>query len=122
MTLDTYVPDSHQTTIPNQEPTGDAMIALDDDDKIIRIGYQNIRGTKMTNGLLIPAEIETMHELRIDIMGMSETSRPWTTDTKHEYDLLMRTQFRQSQTQYSSMPTDRDTKYQPGGNLLTVNG
>ena len=109
-------------TTPNQIPTGNPMSEIDADDKVIRFGYQDVGGTKLSNGLLVPVEIECMYEMRIDIMGMLETNRPWTTDTKHENDLLMRTQFRQSQTQYTSMPTQRDTTYQPGGNLLTING
>ena len=76
----------------------------------------------MGKGFDLPVEIAAMSDLDIDIMGMSETNKPWTTETKHEYDILMRSRFRQSQTIYSSAAAARNTRYQPGGNLLTVNG
>ena len=76
----------------------------------------------MGKGFDLPVEIESMSDLDIDVMGMSETNKPWTSENKHEYDMLMRSRFRQSRTIYSSAAAPRNTRYQPGGNLLTING
>ena len=63
-----------------------------------------------------------MHDLGIDIMGMSETNCPWTPTTKVEYDLFMKEVFGPTQTLYSSAPATSESNYQPGGTLLTVHG
>ena len=106
----------------NLLPCGDTLISKSLTSKFIRFAYQNIRGATLGKGFDLPVEITAMSDLDIDIMGMSETNKPWTSQSKHEYDILMRTRFRQSQTIYSSAPAPRLSRYQPGGNLLTING
>ena len=106
----------------NLLPCGDTLISKSPTSKFIRFAYQNIRGATLGKGFDLPVEITAMSDLDIDIMGMSETNKPWTSQSKHEYDILMRTRFRQSQTIYSSAPAPRSSRYQPGGNLLTING
>ena len=106
---------------PNLPPTGDELITKNRD--IIRIAYHNIRGVTTTRGLCVPDEIEAMEDLAVDVMGMSETNRPWTPQNRETYDYMMNLRFSNSRTVYSSAPTpDRSLRYQPGGNLLTVNG
>ena len=106
---------------PNLPPTGDELITKNRD--IIRIAYHNIRGVTTTRGLCVPDEIEAMEDLAVDVMGMSETNRPWTPRNRETYDYMMNLRFSNSRTVYSSAPTpDRSLRYQPGGNLLTVNG
>ena len=106
-------------TTDNIEPCGDPLLPRQDDDTFIRIAYQNIRGvSKGSNN----TEIIAMHDLGIDIMGMSETNCPWNIKSKAEYDLLMRETFRTSRTLYTSAPTSTTGTYQPGGTLLTING
>ena len=62
-----------------------------------------------------------MEELEIDIMGMVETNRPWTKEQKAFYDNHMNKSFKGSRTLYTAAPTTtHTTKYQPGGNLLTI--
>ena len=42
----------------------------------------------MGKGFDLPVEIESLSDLDIDVMGMSETNKPWTLENKHEYDLI----------------------------------
>jgi len=63
-----------------------------------------------------------MQDLGIDVMGMAETNCPWNVRSRAEYDLFMNEVFRTSRTVYASAPTATTGNYQPGGNLLTVNG
>ena len=107
----------------NIDPSGDPLRQKTPDDNFIRIAYQNIHGTSLGRDLNTPDEIDAMDELGIDIMGMSETNKPWTTANKSSYDMMMTTRFIQSITIYSSAPTTEiNQRYQPGGTLLTVNG
>ena len=108
------------TRYDNIEPSGDLLREREDSDDYIRIAFQNIRG--ITRNEDIPSEIDAMHALGIDIMGMSETNCPWTPTTKVEYDLFMKEVFGPSRTLYSSAPATSDSNYQPGGTLLTVHG
>ena len=108
------------TTINNIPPCGDSITDRTDTDAIIRIAYQNVRGVYTRDHT--HSEIEAMQDLGIDIMGMSETNCPWTTKTRTEYDLLMREVFKTSRTIHTSAPTPTQRDYQPGGNLLTING
>jgi len=107
-------------TINNIPPSGDPIIDRTPSDSLLRIAYQNVRGVKTKDHT--HAEIEAMQELGIDIMGMSETNCPWTVHSRTEYDLLMREVFCTSRTLYTSAPTTLSGDYQPGGNLLTING
>ena len=108
-------------TIPNIPATGDVLSPKDQD--TIRIAFQNIHGTSDLRGWEVPSEIEAIEELDIDIMGMAETNRPWTRQQKALYDAYMQKRFRASRTLYTAAQGyDHSTNYQPGGNLLTVNG
>jgi hypothetical protein len=109
-----------EITHDNIEPSGNPLRERTDSDTFLRIAYQNIRG--ITRNEHIPAEIEAMQELGIDIMGMLETNCPWTSQTKEEYDLIMKEVFGTSRTTYSSAPAPTTSTYQPGGTLLTING
>lgn len=68
------------TRYDNIEPSGDTLREREESDTYIRIAFQNIRG--ITTNEDVPTEIEAMHELGIDIMGMSETNCPWTPKTR----------------------------------------
>ena len=106
---------------PNLPPTGDDL--LEKQNNILRFAYQNIRGTSNATGLFIPDEIDAMENLSIDVMGMSETNRPWSLEQRSSYDHMMNLRFTSSRTIYTAAPShDRSSSYQPGGNLLTING
>ena len=117
--LTALLPSSRST--PNLAPAGDPIIHKRDG--ILRLAYQNIRGVSHSQGLLPPVEIDAMDDLQVDMMGMSETNRPWTRQHRYAYDTMMQLRFRSSRTFYTSAPIhDHTQKYQPGGNLLTING
>lgn len=106
--------------IPNIEPAGDPLSPRPGN--AIRFAYQNIRGIS-ERGLTLPDEIAALDSLQIDLMGMSETNRPWHPDQRDTYDAMMTHHFRQSRTVFTAAPSsDRTSTYQPGGNLLTING
>ena len=108
-------------TVPNLCPSGDPL--TEKREGTLRLAYQNVRGVSDARGLTTPVEIEAMEHLQVDIMGMSETNRPWTPHHRYAYDTMMQLRFRSSRTFYSSAPShDHTQKYQPGGNLLTING
>ena len=110
-----------RSRVPNLPPSGDLLSSKRKG--ILRLAYQNVRGVSDTRGLNFPVEIEAMEELQVDIMGMSETNRPWTPHHRYAYDAMMQLRFRSSRTIYTSTPShDHSQKYQPGGNLLTING
>ncbi len=112
---------SGSNLIKNIEAVGDPL--LPKQDSILRIAFQNIHGTTDLHGCAVPSEVEAIEELDIDIMGMAETNRPWSSHQKSLYDAYMTKRFRSSKTLYTAAPTiGHDTQYQPGGNLLTANG
>jgi hypothetical protein len=107
--------------VPNLSPSGDPL--TEKREGIIWLAYKNVRGVSDARGLNTPVEIEAMEDLQVDIMGMSETNRPWTPHHRYAYDTMMQLWFRSSRTIYTSAPShDHTQKYQPGGNLLTING
>ncbi|KAL7551610.1 hypothetical protein ACHAWF_018082 [Thalassiosira exigua] len=63
-----------------------------------------------------------MADYGIDVMGLSETKRPWTAQNKWEFNWMMKSRFGQHWTEFSSAPSHYDQKYQPGGNALTIVG
>jgi hypothetical protein len=106
--------------VPNLLPSGNPLSLKREG--ILRLAYQNVRGVSDTRGLSFPMEIAAMEELQVDIMGMSETNRPWMPHHRYAYDTMMQLRFRSSRTIYTSAPShDHSQKYQPGGNLLTIN-
>ncbi len=110
-----------QTSSANIEPSGDPLLDRTDSDGLIRIAYQNINGLHNT-GFQLPTEIEAIESMGIDIMGMSETNCPWTPKSKSEFNTMMNQRFQSSRTSYSSAPPTTQSRYQPGGNLLTITG
>ena len=120
-TLSSLPPSFSRQATPNLPPTGDALPAKPD--TTLRFAYQNIRGIANSRGLILPDEIDALESLHIDVMGMSETNRPWHPDQRSSYSQMMDMRFRSSRTIYSAAPShDRSLTYQPGGNLLTING
>ena len=109
------------TSTANIEPSGDPLLDRTDSDGLLRLAYQNINGLGNT-GFQLPTEIEAIESLGIDIMGMSETNRPWTPKSQSEFNNMMNQRFNSSRTIYSSAPPTTQSCYQPGGNLLTVTG
>ena len=103
-------------------PAGDKLKPRQEDDGIFRVGYHNIHTTTMGEGFEVAHEIDTIESLGVDMQGMSEINRPWTTGNKSQYDMMMEMMFNQSHTIYSSGEATHDKKYTPGGNLLTING
>lgn len=104
----------------NIPPSGDTIVQRMETDTYLRFAFQNING--ISSHEHTSSEIEAMQQIGIDIMGMSETNRPWTVKTKAEYDLTMSSVFGASRTIYTSAPGLVPHAYQPGGNLLTING
>ena len=110
-----------QNTIKNIEASGDVLASKDE--RTLRIAFQNVHGASDFRGWEAPSEIEAMEELEIDIMGMAETNRPWLKQQRALYDAHMMKSFKTSRTIYAAAPAqDHQVRYQPGGNLLTVNG
>ena len=107
---------------PNLPPMGDSFLR-ERSDGVLRVAFQNIHGAKLHTGLQVAPEIDAMQDWNIDIMGMSETNRPWTPKQKSTYDYMMGLCFHSSRTIYtSSTPPDHTFTTLPGGNLLTING
>ena len=109
-------------TYNNIDPAGDLLIARQENDGIERFAFHNIHGTNLGKGFQVATEIESIIELGINVMGMTEINKPWSAGNKWEYDLMMDTTFGHSRTAYAAAPASYDTDYQPGGSLLTVNG
>lgn len=123
-------PTSHQTLLheytttqtPNLPPAGDS-IPTAREDGILRFAFQNIHGATLHSGIQVAPEIDTLLDWDINIMGMSETNRPWTPQQKSVYDYMMDSCFSSSRTIYTSAaPPDHTFKHLQGGNLLTING
>ena len=108
-------------TAENIDPSGDPITDRTESDGLIRIAYQNVHGIRMTN-CIIPTELETLEAHGINIMGMSETNCPWTPEAQSEFNFMMNQCLQSSRTIYSSSPPTSNSRYQPGGNLLTING
>lgn len=109
-------------TTRNLPPTGDE-IPEEIDDSTIRFAFQNAHGVSTNHGLSVSAEIEAMGQWNISVLGLAETNRPWTAKQRHEYDFMMSSHFHSSRTLYTAAPAQsHDTTYQPGGNLMAING
>ena len=106
----------------NIDAKGDQLRDRKDKDGITRFGYRNIGGTTLGMGFEIVDELEAIADLGIDVQGYSEINKPWSNNNKWEFDTMMEMLFNRSRAVYSAMKADYDTNYQPGGNLLTVNG
>ena len=88
-----YTPDADTCKHPNIPPCGDPMAPRRDGDGILRVSFQNARGTTLTGGLEIPYEIDALDELGINIGGYGETNKPWTPGNRWKYNHLMSTRF-----------------------------
>ena len=110
-----------QNTVKNIDASGYALESKDEN--TLRIAFQNVHGASDFRGWKAPSEMEAMEELEINSMGMAETNRPWSKQHKVLYDAHMMKWFRTSRTIYTAAPArDHLVRYQPGGNLLMVNG
>jgi hypothetical protein len=103
---------NYKTNIP---PAGDDIQEQYDNDGYTRFGFQNTRGVSIDSGLEIATEIDNMINLGVDIQGLSETNRPWSHTNKWKYNFMMESVFQQARTVFASSPSERTTKYQPGG-------
>ena len=106
----------------NIEPVGDPIVARRENDRVHRMGYQNIRGTTLNSGLDIPEELAVMKELGIDTQGMLEINKPWRAGNRWKYQMMMDIMFSNSESAFLSAPVAHDCKSQPGGNLLILVG
>ena len=111
-------------SVSNLESKGDKMQLRQNEDGVVRFGFQNINSIKVLRTNTLPNEIEVVHDLGIDICGYVETNRPWTSNNKGIFDMNMRRMFQNmANTQYASLPPiDHRIKYQPGGVLQTITG
>lgn len=110
-------------THKNINPTGDPLVERIDGDGITRFGFQNIRGSDLNSGLEVATEIDMMLELEVDVQGLAECNRPWTSSNKATYNHMMASIFNNPRTIYSSAPTTRhDQLRQQGGTLLSLTG
>ena len=64
--------------LKNIEAYGDPLVEREEDDGLIRLGYQNIRTSELNCGFEITPEIDAMQEVGTDVQGMSEIKKPWT--------------------------------------------
>lgn len=107
----------------NIAPAGETLSERTYGDGIIRLGFQNIRGSDLNSGLEVATEVDMMLELEVDVQGLAECNRPWTASNKATYDHMMQSIFTNPRTVYASAPTPRhDVTYQQGGTLLSLTG
>ena len=66
----------------NIKASGDPLQPREDDDGIFRVGYQNIHGTTLGQGLEIAEEIDVTREI-------AEINKPWSPNNKWEYNMMM---------------------------------
>ena len=111
-------------TTENLPSSGDPIKRRqNDDDGVIRFGFQNVRSIDQPRPFILQQEIVTVGDLGINICGFAETNRPWTARNKHIFDEQMRREFNnQANTQYASVPAEHGTTYQPGGVLQMITG
>jgi hypothetical protein len=121
-TQQTQLHEYSYTQTPNLPPAGD-QFPPKHEDGIIQFAFQNIHGATLQSGVQVAPEIDALLDWDINIMGMSETNRPWTPKQKSVYDYMMDLCFSSSRTIYTSAaPPDHLFTSLPGGNLLTING
>ncbi len=70
----------------------------------------------------MPYKIVAVVELGMNLQGYSKSNKPWTPQNKSMYGYMMNLWFKRSKTVYSSAPDSHESKHQPGGNTLTING
>ena len=61
--------------IPNIEAVGDPLRKRADGDVILRVGFQNIRGTDMNNGYIVAPQLDAMDYIGTDTQGMTESNK-----------------------------------------------
>ncbi|KAL7525484.1 hypothetical protein ACHAXR_001028, partial [Thalassiosira sp. AJA248-18] len=98
------------------------MVDRREGDNTFRMGYHNINGTTLGQGFEVAEEIETIDQLGINLQGMLEINKPWDANNKWQYNMQMDLVFQQSHMIFSAAEAVHDQKYQPGGNLMTING
>jgi exonuclease III len=98
-------------------PFGDDISEPHDGETII---FHNINGIKdMTNWFQI---LMTMTELNIDIFGFVEINQKMDNGKKFQWMDQIRKHFYYSQTTHSESKLHYQTKYKPGGTMLTITG
>ena len=96
-----------------------------DDDGIIRFGFQNVNGISAPSTDGVSHELQVIKDYRVDIQGIAECNRPFTSETKHEFQLQLRQQLgNQCHTTFASARSldTHKTSYQPGGVMQIVRG
>ena len=63
--------------IPNTKACGDSLRERSDGYEILRVGFQNIRGTDMINGFAVAPELDAMDDIVTHVKGMAESNKPW---------------------------------------------
>ena len=89
---------------------------------ILRVGFQNIRGTDMNNGFAVAPELDAMDDNGADIQGMAESNKPWSSRNKAMYQTQLDLLYNRASEIHSSAPADHDSTYQQGGTLCIMAG
>jgi hypothetical protein len=107
-----------QPPMMTNEPYGDDIDSISDDDEIIL--FHNINGMKdHTNWYQI---ITTMQELNISIFGFTEINRSLTRGYSNEWRNIIRKVFYYSRSVHSESNIHLESNYKPGGTMTTVTG
>lgn len=110
---------------PNLLPSGDVLQTRADDDGIIRFGFQNVNGISAPSTDGVTHELQVIKDYRVDVQGIAECNRPFTSETKHEFQLQLQQQLgNQCHTTFASARSldKHKTSYQPGGVMQIVRG
>ena len=110
-------------TKPNLPRCGDPMPERFEGDGLFRIANLNRHGMDWGDGAEVSPDIEIIKELGINAQGYCKINKPWSAGNKDRFNSMMDVVFdTTTHTAFASAPADHDTRYQPGGCLLTVNG
>ena len=75
--------------IPNIEAVGNPLRPRTDRDRILRVGFQNIRGADTNNGLGLALELDAMNKIGADTQGMTKANKPWNSMNKTKYQIQL---------------------------------
>ena len=101
---------------------GNPLRPRTDRDRILRVGFQNIRGADTNNGLGLALELDAMNKIGADTQGMTKANKPWNSMNKTKYQIQLDLLYNRLQAIYSSAPADHDYNYQPGGKRCIMAG
>lgn len=110
-----------KTKMGNIPPCGDVFVRRSEGDGIFRVGGHNIHGTSLGKQSVIE-EIEQIHELGFNVMGLCEINKPWNSGNKWKFEQEMNRVVGNHVTRYASAHARHDVNYLQGGVLLSVNG